>query len=60
MQGEGRMKLCGLKVNGCNLRHHVKLARFRKTKAACFLSYVEDSKDKLNMIIYKFVCRKSL
>jgi hypothetical protein len=37
-----RMKFCHLQANDGTGEHHlVKLSRFRKPKAACFLSYVE-------------------
>jgi hypothetical protein len=38
-----RRKFCHLQVNGWNWRtsSYVKLFRFRKPKAACFLPYVE-------------------
>jgi hypothetical protein len=37
------MKFCLLQVNGwiCRTSSYVKFDRFRKPKAACFLSYVE-------------------
>jgi hypothetical protein len=43
-QPQRRMKFCCLHVNGWNWRtsSEVKLARFRKPKATCFLSYAEN------------------
>jgi hypothetical protein len=54
------MKFCHSQINGGTGEHHlkVKLATFRKTKFACFLSYVEDRANtsiKIILYTYKYI-----
>jgi hypothetical protein len=51
-QLQRRMKFCHLQVNGTR-ECHLKLVRFRRPKATCFLSYVEYKPNTNTAILWK-------
>jgi hypothetical protein len=55
IQLQKRMKFCHSQANGWNWKtsSSVKLARFRRPKAPCFLSYVEYRPNKNTAILWK-------
>jgi hypothetical protein len=51
-----KMKFCCLQVNGWNWRTWYWLVKIRKTKATCYLSYVEN-RSNTNISIIMFICK---